>query len=170
MKKFSESFSRIEDVLMLCSVGAIVVLMMLTIVDVLGRYLFCNPVVGSVEVSELLMVVIIVLAIAGTQRVGANIGMDALLNKFKKMNRPLFPIFQTFALLLTEAAFVMALYYSFIAFLRALDANETTAGPVYIIAWPVRGILCLGLLFMCIRLAIQLVQTVPSIRTWSSAK
>jgi len=160
------AFARVEDWLVLFSAVMILVLMMLTVVDVSGRYLFRHPLQGSVEISELLLLVIIVLAIAGTQRVGGHVGMDILLDKLKRMRRPLYPALQTFALFVSEAVFVIVLFYCFRAFLASVAMNETSAGPLYVIVWPAKGILCLGLLFMCVRLAIQLSQAVKSIRVW----
>ena len=97
---------------------------------------------------------------------GGHIGMDVLLDKFKRMRRPVYPAFQTFGLFVSEAAFVFTLYYCFRGFLMSLGINETSAGPLYVIIWPVKGIVWFGLLLMCVRLAIQLSQAVKSIRGW----
>ena len=157
---------RVEDALVLFSALMVLILMMLTVVDVTGRYLFRHPLQGSVEVSELLLMVIIALAIAGTQRVGGHVGMDVLYDKFKVMKRPLYPAFLAFALFVSEVAFVIILYFCIKAFFMSFDINETTAGPLYLIVWPVRAILCVGLLFMCVRLAVQFVGAIRSFSTW----
>jgi TRAP-type mannitol/chloroaromatic compound transport system permease small subunit len=164
MKKFSEVFGHVEDWFMIISGVLVFVLMALTVVDVAGRYFFNQALQGSVEISEVLLLVITVLSVAGTQRVGGHVGMDVFIDRLKITDSPFSPVFQGLALLLTEAAFLIAVYYTFVAFLVSLDMSETTAGPLYIPNWPTRGILCLGVFLMSVRLAIQFIEVLRSVR------
>lgn len=171
MKKFSYFLRKltlgcVEDWITLFGGIAIVTLMMLTVVDVSGRYLFSHPLMGGIEISELLLLVIVILPMASTQRVGGHLGVDLLLNKFKGIKHPLYPAFQIITLFISETVFIFVLYYCFKDFLTSLAINETTEGPLFIISWPAKGILSLGLLFLCVRLAIQLSEAVKSIRWW----
>jgi C4-dicarboxylate transporter DctQ subunit len=166
VKKFSDICERTEDWFALFSGGIAFVIMALTIVDVVGRYFFLKPLTENVELSMLLMVGVVMFSIAGTQRVGGHVAMEIFVNRFKRMNRPLFPAFKTFALLLSEAVFLFALYYVIRAFLESYNIHEVTSGPVFMIIWPAKLIICFGVFLMCVRLAIQLIQTVRSIGVW----
>ena len=68
MNKFLGIFNRIEQIFVLFGGVLIIILMIMTIIDVSGRSLFRFPLVGSVEISELVTAVIIVLAISFTQK------------------------------------------------------------------------------------------------------
>ncbi|HYP85518.1 TRAP transporter small permease [Variovorax sp.] len=57
---------------------AIVALALLTLTDVLGRYIFKFPVHGSVELTELLMVVVIFTGILLATRTRAHVAVDLL--------------------------------------------------------------------------------------------
>lgn len=169
MQKFSAllrklSLGRVEDWITLFSGVAMIALMMATIVDVTGRYLFSHPLMGGIEISEVLLLAIVILPMASTQRVGGHVGMDLLLDKLKRMKHPLYHAFQIIILLVSEALFIFVLYYCFKDFLTSLAINETTEGPLFVIIWPAKGILSLGLLLMCVRLAFQLSQALKSIR------
>lgn len=166
MKRFSDILKKVEDGFGFLAPAAIFALMTITVIDVSGRYLLNHPLKGSVELSELMLLVLVWVAVAGTQRVGGHVGMEALLEKFKKMNRPLYPAFRIFALFVTEISLVIVFYYAIRVFQQAVSINETTAGPLYIATWPILGLVCFGLLLICVRVAIQFTESIRSIGTW----
>ena len=86
------------------------------------------------------------------------------------MNRPFYPALLTYTLILSEVLFIIALFLMSRAFLDSININETSKGPVFVIVWPFKGILVLGLLLMCIRLPIQIIQAVKSIKAWGRAE
>ena len=160
------TLGKMEEWLTSCGMVLILVLMMLTVVDVSGR-LFRHPLKGNIEISELILLALVVTAISATQRLNQHVGVDILVNRFKRIRRPVYPVVQFFCLFLTEAVFTISLYYCFKNFLRAIEVGDTTAGPLYLDLWPAHLLLCFGLLLMCVRLLIQLIETAKSIRTWS---
>jgi TRAP-type C4-dicarboxylate transport system permease small subunit len=166
LERFSSLIQKIEDGFILCGGILVIGLMILTIIDTTGRYFLNSPLKGNVEVSEILLVIVIALSIAGTQRVDGHVSMEFVLERLKRMQRPFFPIVKIVILFITEAIFLIALYYVFKSFVAALDMNTKTTGPLYIIFWPFQGILCLGVCLMCIRLLIDLMQTFQSLRAW----
>ena len=170
MSKFAEILAKLENVCMYISGIAVVILMFLTIIDVSGRSLFSIPLIGSTEMAQMAMIVAIFLAIAGTQRMNGHVGMDMVIDKFKSMNRPVYPVIQSISLLLVGTFFIFVLYYATNHFILATAEKETTGGPFYLSSWPFRGVLCFGLLLMVLRLAIQLVQTIRVIPTWRQDK
>jgi TRAP-type C4-dicarboxylate transport system permease small subunit len=67
---------------------AIVIMMMLTTADVILRYLFDSPILGSFEMTELLMVSIAGLTLAWCTLKSGHIRVDIIINMFsKKTNR-----------------------------------------------------------------------------------
>ena len=58
--------------------AALLILLALTIADIAGRTLFNNPVPGTVEVTALLLVVIVFLALAHSEDLGDHITIDLI--------------------------------------------------------------------------------------------
>jgi len=70
------------------SLVAIVIMMMLTTADVILRYIFDRPILGSMEMTELLMVSIAGLSLAWCTLKSGHIRVDIITNMFsKKTNR-----------------------------------------------------------------------------------
>ena len=165
MNRFSYILGKVEDGFIIFGGVIVFVLMMVTVIDVSGRYLLRAPLKGSVEVSEVMLMALVGVAIAGTQRTGGHVGVDALIDKLKRIEGPLYSGFLVIGCLLTLSIFFIAFYYCFWAFLQAVQINETTLGPLYFITWPAKGLFCFGLLLMCVRLCTQFIESVSSIRT-----
>ena len=164
------TLEKIEDYLTITSGILISILMLLTVIDVTGRYFFRSPVMGCVEISELLLVIIVMLSLSPTQRMNEHAGVDALMDIFRKMSIPLYPIFRTLSLAITEASMVFVAYYSLREFFKSYNIRDTSAGPLYLPVWPVRCLLCLGIVVLCTRLMIQIIEAAKAIHKWQPDK
>ncbi len=58
--------------------GALLIMLALTIADIAGRTLFNNPVPGTVEVTALILVVVVFLALAHSEDLGDHITIDLI--------------------------------------------------------------------------------------------
>ena len=67
-----------------CAMGMFLAipLMLMTACDVLSRSFFNKPIAGTLELSEYMMAVIILLGAAYTQQVQGHVGVDFLTSKF----------------------------------------------------------------------------------------
>jgi len=166
MSSFSKIITKIENVSAVFTGYLTLLLMMLTIIDVTGRNLFLAPLLVNVELSRLIMVLMVFLVVAATQKADSHVGIDILLARFKKNKLPVYPILVAAGLLITEIIFIYLLYFSFNFLGSSISEGETTSGPSYLIIWPFRLVLCLGLILMCVRLALQLIERIRSVRTW----
>ena len=63
------------------------ILMFLTVVDVSLRYFFNRPLRGTYELTELMMVAIVVLGLGYTAATGGHISVDIIVNRFKGRSR-----------------------------------------------------------------------------------
>jgi TRAP-type C4-dicarboxylate transport system permease small subunit len=68
--------ARLADAGAVVSTAAIAALVVITVVDVAGRYLFNRPLLGAVEVSEFLLVVLAFAGLAYAERRNAHIAVD----------------------------------------------------------------------------------------------
>ena len=71
----------VETVLNIIGVGFIIIIMFFTAVEIIGRYLFNQPIPGYVENTELMMLAIAFLGIGYNQRIGAHVRMDLIIKK-----------------------------------------------------------------------------------------
>lgn len=71
---------------LLARVGALALvgMMLLTAVDVAGRYLFNTPIVGAFEVTEFLVLILIFSFIGYTQREKSHVSVDLLFSRFPR--------------------------------------------------------------------------------------
>ncbi len=74
----------IIDIVSFVSLMTIVVMMMLTTADVILRYLFDRPILGSMEMTELLMVSVAGLSLAWCTLKSGHIRVDIITNMFSK--------------------------------------------------------------------------------------
>lgn len=81
-------------------------LMLLTTADVLGRSFLNKPVVGSFELSEYLLAVIILLSAAYTQQVKGHVAVDFVTSRFSKKTQHTLQIFTTALCLLVVSIIV----------------------------------------------------------------
>ena len=63
------------------------ILMFLTVVDVSLRYFFNHPLRGTFELTELMMVAIVVLGLGYTAATGGHISVDIVVSRFKGRSR-----------------------------------------------------------------------------------
>jgi TRAP-type C4-dicarboxylate transport system permease small subunit len=71
--------SRIANTL---AMGVLVIMMLLTVADVLLRYIFRRPILGTVELTEYMMVPVVFLAIPWCAIKGAHAKIDLIVERF----------------------------------------------------------------------------------------
>ena len=59
------------------------VLMLLIVADVIGRYFFNAPIKGTTEISELVLLTVILLAAGYTMSVGEHVAVEALISRLR---------------------------------------------------------------------------------------
>ena len=79
--------STIENLFTIFASASILFIMLISVSNVIGRYLFNFPVPGTVEIATMLLVLIIFLSISGVQRSEGHIGMDTLLELNQAYNQ-----------------------------------------------------------------------------------
>ncbi len=76
MGPFERWIARISQVLIYFSAGSLLGMLFLGTADIIGRYLFRKPIVGTVEIFEVLLPAIVLFGLAYTQRNKAHIAID----------------------------------------------------------------------------------------------
>lgn len=92
MEKFSLVVNRANKYI---SCTVLVGLMLLTVTDVLGRYLFNNPIRGTYELTELAMVIVIILSLGYAEHERAHITIDLVYERVTKGKKFVLDLFST---------------------------------------------------------------------------
>ena len=77
MQAISQVLNKISDVLKLIGAVALTAMMMLTVVDVIGRF-FKSPIFGSVELVGFLATIVVAAALPYTYKMGGHVGVEIL--------------------------------------------------------------------------------------------
>ena len=144
-------FARIETGLNLIGVTFILILMIMTAAEIAGRYLFNHPIPGYVENTELIMAAIVFLGFGYTQRKGAHIRMDMIVNRLSGRT---YHAVETASALLALVAYSIIFVSSFEATLDAYQMGDVTE-YLYTPTWPSKLCVPLGAFFLCIRFFLQ---------------
>ena len=143
-------------------IGGIVIFLVVGIstVNVLGRWLFNMPVNGYIDWIEQFMAFLALLGVAYTQREGGHIRMDMLVSRLK--GRWLY----TTELITTSIVFLVTLvliYGSYLHFLRAYKFGDTSL-DISLPIWPAKLVVPAALTLLAIRLLIQMWAYVRAIK------
>jgi C4-dicarboxylate transporter DctQ subunit len=144
---------RIETAFNLGAALCIFALMLLGMVQVLGRQLFNKPVSGYIDLVELSMATFAFLGVAYCQRLGGHVRMEMILKMLRGRAYWAMEVFGTVA-----GIFIIAVltWYGYEHFLRAYELGDSTIDadlPV----WPSKLLVPLSFAVLLLRLLIQLV-------------
>jgi C4-dicarboxylate transporter DctQ subunit len=148
--------TRIETILNVVGVVFILILMLFTASEIVGRYVFTYPIPGYVEDVELIMAAIVFLGIGYTQRVGAHIRMDIVITRIKGR---FYYIAEAISLLLGLIGFGIICISSFQSTLDAYQVGDVTE-YLYTPTWPSKLCVPVGSFFLCIRFIIQIIRNI----------
>lgn len=127
-------------------VMALFVMMVITMADVVARYVFNTPLLGVFELTEFLVLILVFSFIAYTQAENSHVSVDFLVARFPKRLRTLVELFNRTACLI-----LMALI-AYMGFLKALEMKQVgeTSLNLGIPAYPFVLFLVLGCLVACV--------------------
>ncbi len=152
------TFSQIEIVFLYIAGTGILFSMCLTTSDVFGRYALRKPIIGTVEITELLLVIIIYFAVANTEMSGTHISMSAIPEMLKRKEKmKLYHAIEIFNFVFPLFIFILACGLFILSSYNAYVSNEASFGPLYIRYWPLKLIIAIGFGSLCIRLTLKII-------------
>lgn len=133
----------------------VLVMMVLTAVDVTGRYLFSAPVKGSLELSEFMLAVFGMLGMAYTQRMGANVKVR-ILEKF--LPRRALLALDSLTLSLSLGVILLLAYQGGVMGIEEYH-YRTTSDSLGVPLYPFHFLLSLASLVLALELLVSLVNS-----------
>ena len=150
--RFDGVLGRIEDSFNLIAATSILVLMLLAVVQVLGRTLFNFPIPGFIDITEQAMAVFAFLGIAFCQRVGGHIRMGLALGKLRRRNLWLVEFLGVSLIWIVISILIVG---SWLHFLRAWELGDSTI-DIGLPVWPSKLIIPVAFSLLWLRLILQM--------------
>ncbi|MCR9255885.1 MAG: TRAP transporter small permease [Alphaproteobacteria bacterium] len=142
--KFESALTLIGGITIMC-------VMLLSVINILGRKLFNLPIPGYIDWMVQLVPVMAFLGIAYCQRIGGHIRMDFLVGKLK--GRPLWT-FELVSVLLMLVITIPLIYGSWDHGMRAFNFGDSTV-DINLPTWPVKILVPIMLALLGVRLLLQ---------------
>lgn len=148
-----EFWFKIESALNLLAAFFIFGIMLLGVVQVIGRSVFNQPVRGYVDIVEVSITVFAFLAISYCQRLAGHVRMEIIIGRFK--GRSLW-ITETFGTIVTMFIVLVLMMYGWDHFMRAWSIGDSSI-DVEITLWPSKLLVPMAFAMLTVRLTIQLI-------------
>ena len=121
------------------------IMMFLTFVDVLLRYVFNSPVPGGTELIEFMMGIVVTFSVAYTAHKRSHIGVDLVIARFSERTKKTIGCITS---LLTLILFVLIFWQTVVLMLE--EYHSKIISPVlYIPVYPFIATVALGFLILC---------------------
>ena len=152
LSKLDRLYFKLETLLALLGGITIFLLVILAVVNVLGRWVFSLPVSGYIDWVEQFMAVFAFLGIAYCQRLGGHIRMDILVLRLSGRILWLSEFISTAVMLMIT---MVLIYGSYLHFLRAF-INGDSSMDISLQIWPAKLVVPFALSVLALRLVLQL--------------
>ncbi|WP_417666524.1 TRAP transporter small permease subunit [Roseibium sp.] len=150
--KFDGVLGHVENLFNLIAAASILVLMLLAVVQVFGRFFLNMPVPGFIDITEQAMAVFAFGGVAYCQRVGGHIRMEMLLGKLS--GRPLW-IAELIGVILITAVVALLIWGSWYHFDRSWTIGDSTM-DISLPTWPSKLVIPVALSLLFLRLLLQI--------------
>jgi TRAP-type C4-dicarboxylate transport system permease small subunit len=125
--------------------------------EVVCRYFFNAPILGTVEISSYLLVVFCFTGMAFVQSQKGHINIEFVTQRLsKKTNR----VLRVITLTLSLAVFVVMFWQTSVAFWKSWLIQEVRWGALPLPVWPVKFMISFGLLVLCLQLCLDLIDEI----------
>ena len=151
--------ARVETVLNLCSAVVLFLLMFYVTAEVVMRYLFNRPLAGHLEATQLMVAPAVFLALSYVQARGGHVGMDILHDRLPEWGRHLV---DAITLSVALVAFTVIAWFSGLAAWMAWEMGDVTP-TAYLQTWWSKMAVPVGSALLCLRLLMQLIETVHAL-------
>lgn len=138
---------------------ALFLMMLLTVADVFMRKVFNNSILGTVEVTELMMVVLIFFSLAHTEIADGHVKVDLVLSRFTPKVQSIFDIFTQ---LVCFGLFCLLTWSSF-KYAASMRASGEVTQDLLIPIYPFVYIVALGSAFLSLALLLKFLKALVKV-------
>lgn len=150
--RFDGWLGRVENAFNMIAAASILVLMLLAVVQIIGRNGFNLPVPGFIDITEQAMAVFAFMGVAYCQRLGGHIRMELFLGKLS--GRPLW-IAEFVGVVLIWIVVAALIYGSWFHFNRSWTIGDSSI-DIGLPTWPSKLVIPVALSVLLLRLTLQI--------------
>lgn len=150
--KFDGALAHVENAFNLVAAASILTLMLLAVVQIVGRVFFNTPIPGFIDITEQAMAVFAFGGIAYCQRVGGHIRMEIVLGQLH--GRTLW-ICEMIGVILIAFVIALLIWGSWYHFDRSWTIGDSTI-DIRLPTWPSKLIIPVALSLLFLRLLLQI--------------
>jgi len=159
--------NRVSQIINGVGTAALVLMMLLTAADVTLRYLFNRPIVGSYELVQAMMAILVAFGLAYTGVHKGHITIDLITSKFSTRVRA---FINSITWIISVGVFALIAWRS-IWHAEGLKASGATTSALYIPLYPFVYVVAFGSAILCLVFIVELLnhlaQAVTKVRWWS---
>jgi len=157
---FEKGIKKMSNVLMYVGTSMLLIMMLLGTADVVGRYLFNSPIIGTIEIFEILLPIISLLGLAYTQKEKGHIRVDLLYSRFP--HRPQAVI----GLGITIWSIILFILIAWQGTMTAISywEQDRLISNIHVPIYLIQLLVPLGAVALCLVLVIDLIYFVIDIR------
>ena len=142
----------LEDLLNAVSATSIIVLMLLAVIQVVGRKVFNAPIFGYIDWVEQIMVLFAFIGVAYCQREGGHVRMELVITNFRHR---LLWLVEVIGIVIGLFIIAILIFTSFDHFLRAYEIGDSTINAELPV-WPAKLVIPIAFASLWLRLFLQL--------------
>lgn len=149
-----------EDILVIIGMGMFFVLMLIGAFDVIGRYVFNRPITGTLELSKILIVGLVMFGLAHTQAKGAHVRVELVVARLRPRVQAIIGFLMLF---LSLALFSLITWQATVVVIESWQSGKS----IFVLGIPTAGVqlvVPLGAFFLCLELIIQMFRLLPEMR------
>ncbi|OPY71878.1 MAG: 2,3-diketo-L-gulonate TRAP transporter small permease protein YiaM [Syntrophorhabdus sp. PtaU1.Bin058] len=125
--------------------------------EVIFRYFFNKPILGTVEISSYLLVIFCFTGIAFTQSQRGHINIELVTLRFPEGTQRMLRII---TLILSLTTFMIITWQMAAAFWKSWEMQEVRWGALPLPVWPVKFMIAFGSLSLCLQLLLDIVDEI----------
>ncbi|MFC1980955.1 TRAP transporter small permease subunit [Chloroflexota bacterium] len=156
MERFEKVFGRIERTINFVGLGVLFMLVFLTTADVTGRTLFSRPILGTIDITQAALCIVVFFSLAYTQSLDGHVNIGVVVSRLRPRVQNIICSFNYLLAMGVFAALAWVHVSNSIAWARAGRETELLGIPLYIL----KGVISLGFALLSIRLLIQFLNQV----------
>jgi len=156
-QRLCQAYGRILHAIGLISAISTFVMMLLVVANIFGRYLFNKPITGAFEITESLLVVIIMLALALTQFHDGHIRVNIVT---RRMPLALAHVAKIAALLLGFLFFLWCAHASWKFAYESYTFKEQEWGTITFPLYPFKFIVFIGIVLLAIQFLLDTINEI----------
>jgi len=154
-----KTIGRISRIFGVVAVGTLIAMMMLTVADIVLRYVFNRPIPASLEFTEYLMLGVVFLALAWCALKGMHVKVDILVSRFSPRVHAVFSGINSLVVLAVCVLLVSQNYSESIVARQYHSASDVTGIPWY----PFYLVVAFGFVLLFLTMLISLAKDVTRV-------